>query len=130
MHVDISRDLKLSKIAHLFVLLAEGKDHGELPDVVSKAIRDAGFEGRSDETITVLAGEPRKVTLVGLGKRDALTIRGLRASIGAVGRTAKKQRDKTIGVIVPYALPNLDDEQSTLAIADLLAQSDYKYDPY
>ena len=130
MQVDISRDLKLSKISHLFVLLAEGKDRGELPDVVEKAIREAGFEGRSDETITVLASEPRKITLIGLGKRESLSVRGLRASIGLIGRTAKKQRDKTIGVIVPYALPNLDDEQSTVVLADMLAQSDYKYDPY
>src|SRR5688572_22824766 len=108
MQVDISRDLKLSKISHLFVLLAEGKDRGALPEAVEKAIRDAGFEGRSDETITVLAGEPRKITLIGLGKRESLSLRGLRASIGLIGRTAKKQRDKAIGVIVPYTLPNLD----------------------
>ncbi|HUP59511.1 MAG TPA: leucyl aminopeptidase [Thermoanaerobaculia bacterium] len=130
MQVDISRELKLSKIANLFVLLAEGKDHGALPDVVAKAVREAGFEARSEEAITVLAGEPRKITLIGLGKRDALSVRGVRAAIGAAGRTAKKHRDKSIGVIVPYTLPNLAGEQSTLLIADMLAQSDYKYDPY
>jgi len=131
MHVDIARELKFSKLDHLFVLLAEGKqDDLELPDSVRKIVRDAAFDGRSDVALTVLAGEPRKVTLIGIGKRDALTHRGVKGAIGTVGRTAKKQRDKNIGVVFPYTLKNLDAEQTTSAIADALAQSDYKYDPY
>ena len=131
MLVDIVRDLKVSKLDHLFVLLAEGKhDDVPVPDSVRKLIRDAGFEGRGDVAVTILAGEPRKVTLIGLGKKESLTIRGMRAAIGAVGRTAKKHRDASIGVVFPYTLPKLDDEQTTKTVADALAQSDYKYDPY
>src|SRR5215212_5079774 len=131
MLVDIVRELKFSKLDHLFVLLAEGKhDDLGLPEVVRKLVRDAAFDGRADVAITVLAGEPRKVTLIGLGKRDALSVRGVRGAGGAVGRTAKKQRDKAIGVIFPYTLPQIDGEQTTRVIADALAQSDYKYDPY
>jgi leucyl aminopeptidase len=125
MLVDISRELKFSKLDHLFVLLAEGThDDLALPDPIHNIVREAAFEGRADLAITILGKEPRKVTLIGIGKRDALTIRGIRGAIAAVGRTAKKHRDPAIGVIVPYPFPDLD------VIADALAQSDYKYDPY
>ena len=131
MHVDISRDLKFSKIDHLFVLLAEGKqDDARVPDAVKKIIRDSRFEGRSDESITILAGEPRKVTLIGLGKADALSLRGVRGALTGTGRIAKRHRDKNIGVVFPYTLPKLDEERTTAIVADVLAQSDYKYDPY
>src|ERR1051325_2428395 len=125
MLVDISRDLKFPKLDHLFVLLAEGThDDVSLPDPIGRIVREAGFDGRSDVAVTILGKEPRKVTLIGLGKREALTIRGVRGAITSVGRTAKKHRDHAIGVIYPYPLPDLD------VVADALAQSDYKYDPY
>jgi leucyl aminopeptidase len=130
MHVDLSRDLKLSKLDHLFVLLAEGALDVDVPDVAEKAAREAKFEGRPDETITVLTGVPRKTTLIGIGKSDAVSLRGLRAALVHVAKTAKRHRDGKIGVIVPYTLPNMDAQRSTLLVADALAQSDYKYDPY
>jgi leucyl aminopeptidase len=129
MQVDVVRDPKLSKIDHLFVLLAEGKQDG-VPPAVAKAVKDSGFAGRSDESITVLAGEPKKLTLIGLGKPEAITHRGVRAAITAAGRTAKKHRDAKIALLFPYTIPNMSAEQTTLAVADALAQSDYKYDPY
>ena len=128
MQVDIARDVKLSKIDHLFVLLAEGAQN--IPDAVAKIVKDAKFAGRSEETLTVLAGEPRKVTLIGLGKQDAITHRNVRAAITTAGRTAKKHRDANIALIFPYTLPRMDDDGTAMAIADALAQSDYKYDPY
>ncbi|HYC60940.1 MAG TPA: leucyl aminopeptidase [Thermoanaerobaculia bacterium] len=130
MQVDISRDVKLSKIDHLFVLLAEGKIDVELPAAVAKAVRDAKFEGRGDEALTILSSEPRKITLIGLGKHETLTLRCARAGVTAAGRTAKKHRDAKIAMIFPYALPDLDANETALAIADMLAQSDYKYDQF
>ncbi|HVG23575.1 MAG TPA: leucyl aminopeptidase [Thermoanaerobaculia bacterium] len=129
MQVDIVRDAKLSKIDHLFVLLAEGARDVAIP-AVQKAIDDAKFGGRSDETLTVLAGEPRKITLIGLGKSDAITHRAMRGAVTAAGRTAKKHRDANIALLFPYPLPRMDADQTALAVADALAQSDYKYDPY
>ncbi|MFL6245451.1 MAG: leucyl aminopeptidase [Thermoanaerobaculia bacterium] len=130
MQVDLSRDVKLSKIDHLFVLLAEGKLHVDVPAVVRKAIADAKFEGRSEEQLTILAGEPRKVTLIGLGKHETLTLRGARAGITAAGRIAKKQRDAKIALLFPYTLPDMDADDTALIVADVLAQSDYKYDQF
>ncbi|MEA2462288.1 MAG: leucyl aminopeptidase, partial [Acidobacteriota bacterium] len=130
MQVEITRDAKLSKIDHLFVLLAEGTRDAELPDVVSTAIEDAKFQGRSDESLTILAKQPRKVTLIGLGKSDALTHRAVRGAVTAAGRIAKKQRDAKIALLFPYLLPNMNADETALAIADAMAQSDYKYDAY
>ncbi|HEX2123357.1 MAG TPA: leucyl aminopeptidase [Thermoanaerobaculia bacterium] len=130
MHVDIVRELKLPKTDHLFVLLAEGQLDVPVPDAAKNVVKESRFEGRGDETITVLNGQPRKVTLVGLGKAASLTLRGVRAALGTIGRTAKKQRDRNIAVVFPYTLPGLDAEETTVVIADALAQCDYKYDPY
>ncbi|HEX6099408.1 MAG TPA: leucyl aminopeptidase [Thermoanaerobaculia bacterium] len=129
MQVDIVREPKFSRIDHLFVLLPEGK-HDVPWESVAKAIREAKFEGRSDESITVLNGEPRKVTLIGLGKPDGVTHRGARAAVTTAGRTAKKHRDARIAVYFPGTLPRMDANATALALADALAQSDYKYDPY
>src|SRR5687767_10640436 len=101
MQVQIASDPKLSKIDHLFVLLSEGKQDVELPANVKKAISGAGFSGRSEESVTILAGQPRKVTLIGLGKPEKLTHRGIRAAITAAGRTAKRHRDAKIALLFP-----------------------------
>jgi leucyl aminopeptidase len=130
MKVDIVRDPNLSKIDHLFILLAEGAKEGDLPESVRKQVGDSGFSGRSDESITILAKAPRKITLIGIGKRDALTLRGIRAAITAAGRTAKKHRDINMALYLPYDLPGHDAAETALYVAGQLAQSDYKYDAY
>ena len=126
MQVHITRDAKPSKFDHLFVLLAEG----DKPDIAAQTIAGAKFEGRADESITVLTGEPRKTTLIGLGKKDKLTLRGVRGAITSVGRAAKKHRDAKIAVVFDYVLPDMDADQTALLVADALAQSDYKYDAF
>ena len=130
MQVDITREAKLAKIDHLFVLLAEGRLDRDLPAAVPAAIEEAKFQGRTDESLTLLAKQPRKITLIGLGKYDALTHRGVRAAVTAAGRIAKKQRDAKIALLFPYLLPNMDADATALAVADAMAQSDYKYDAY
>jgi leucyl aminopeptidase len=126
MEVLISAEPKLAKLDHLFVLLAEG----DKPRQWRKTLDDSGFGGRADESITLLGGEPRKVTLVGLGKREKLTIRGVRAAIYAVAKTAKKHRDRSIGLVLPYVIDPLSADETVRIAADALAQSDYKYDAY
>jgi leucyl aminopeptidase len=130
MQVEITSELKPSGIDHLFVLLTEGRRPAKLPDAVSEAIRAAKFEGRSDESITVLAGTPRKVTLIGLGKPEKLTRRAIRGAIAGAGRAAKKHRDARVALFFPHLIPGCDLERTALVAADLLAQSDYKYDAY
>jgi len=131
MQVEISREPKWSKVDHLFVLLTENAKaprDPQLPKDVAAAIGDSGFGGRADESITLLAGEPRKVTLIGLGKEDALTLRGLRAALYSAARIAKRQRDTNIALACPYTVPKATAEETLRLIADQLAQADYKYD--
>ena len=123
MDVTLNPDPKWSKIDHLFVLLAENEKRSPIKSV-QKAISGSGFTGRADETITVLSDAPKKTSLMGLGKRDAITLRSIRAALYSIGKTARKQRDRSIAVSVP------DGVEDIRVIADFLSQSDYKYDSY
>ncbi len=134
MNVDIQKDLKPAKVDHLFVVVAEKDKDVALPQAISKSVRktieNAGFDGRADESITILADEPRKITLMGIGKKDAINLRGIRAALYSIGKIAKKQRDARIAVLLPYNAGNLDANAMTRLVADYLAQTDYKYDEY
>ncbi|MDQ6802160.1 MAG: leucyl aminopeptidase [Acidobacteriota bacterium] len=125
MDVSINAQPKWSKIEHLFVLLAENdKAPRDIGKAVQKLIDGSGFKGNSDEIITLLANEPRKVTLMGLGKRDAITLRLVRTALYAIGKLARKQRDRSIAVAMPYPIADVG------ILVDYLSQSDYKYDSY
>jgi leucyl aminopeptidase len=125
MDVTLSKEPKWSKIDHLFVLLAENdKSPKELGKSIQKLIDGSGFKGNSDETITLLSSEPRKVTLMGLGKEDAISLRLIRTALYAIGKLARKQRDRSIAVAMPYSITEVG------VLVDYLSQSDYKYDSY
>jgi leucyl aminopeptidase len=131
MDVTITREPKVAKADHLFVLIAENSK----PDVAvaakaMKTIADAGFTGKVDETLTTVAGEPKKITLLGIGNEGAFTIRGLRTALYSVAKTAKKQRDRNIIVVLPYSVPKLGADETTRVAAAALSGSDYKYDAY
>jgi leucyl aminopeptidase len=131
MDVTITREPKVAKADHLFVLIAENSK----PDVAvaaqaMKAISDAGFTGKAEESLTTVAGEPKKITLLGIGKQDALTIRILRTALYSIAKTAKKQRDRNIVVVLPYSVPKLDADETTRVAAAALSGGDYKYDTY
>ncbi|HXG58087.1 MAG TPA: leucyl aminopeptidase [Thermoanaerobaculia bacterium] len=134
MRVDIVSEPKLSRVDHLFILLTEEPRDPAFPrafaKAAAKAIGDSRFSGRADESITLLAGEPRKLTLIGLGKPQKLSIRGLRAAIYNVGKIARRQRDAKIAVFAPAIVPGHDAESMTRILADYLSQADYKYDAY
>ena len=131
MDVTITREPKVAKADHLFVLIAEGAR----PDVAvaaksMQAIAASGFAGRADESLSTVAGEPKKITLIGIGKAESLTIRGLRTAIYSIAKMAKKQRDRNIIVVMPVAVPKLGAEETTRVAAEALAAADYKYDVY
>jgi len=131
MKVDIVREPNLSKIDHLFVLLAEGAVAGDnVPAQIRKGVERVRFGGRSDESITILTADGHKISLIGLGKQDGITLRSIRAAITGSARIARKQRDAHIALYLPYDLPGLDVEETARYVADHLAQADYKYDAY
>src|SRR6266849_2297641 len=125
MDVALNPEPKWSKIDHLFVALAEGdKAPRDVGKSIQKLIDGSGFKGRTDETITVLADAPRKITLMGLGKRDAINLRLIRTALYAIGKLSRKQHDRSIAVAIPYPIADV------AVLADFLSQSDYKYDSY
>ncbi len=134
MNVEISPEPKLSRIDHLFVLLTENSDPGDLPTalepMVADAVKRARFQGRADESITILAEEPRKLTIAGLGKRDELSFRSVRAALYSIGKLAHKQRDGKIAIAFPYLLPGLDATATARLLAGAIAEIDYKYDNF
>ena len=72
MDVSITREPKVAKADHLFVLIAEGSTpHVDVAAKAMQAIAAAGFTGRAEDTLTTVAGEPKKITLVGIGHRLA-----------------------------------------------------------
>ncbi|HSP14624.1 MAG TPA: leucyl aminopeptidase [Thermoanaerobaculia bacterium] len=127
MKVEIASEPRFRKLDHFFVLAAQNAD---LDGIAADVAARGRFEGRKDETITSLEDEPRKVTLVGLGKRDDLSIRGLTKALGTVAKIAQKQRDRRIAVEVVPSLPGIGPVAATRVTATLLAQADYKYDQY
>src|SRR5712691_10520798 len=133
MHVEITREAKLAKLDHLFILIAEKGDlqiAKSIRAIASEVVKRSGFYGRSEETITVLEDEPHKVTLVGVGKEDEFSIRCLSKALGTVARTAQKQRDRRIAVAVGAPLRDIDAEPATRLTASMLAHADYKYDAF
>jgi leucyl aminopeptidase len=137
LQVEVIREPKPSKIDHLFVVIAEegeAESTMSLPPslevVIREAIARSAFAGRNDESITILSEEPKKLTLLGAGKEKELTIRGARAAAFSIGKIARRARDRRIAVVFPYALPGLDDEETTALMTDILSHADYKYDDY
>jgi leucyl aminopeptidase len=131
MDVTITREPKLAKADHLFVLIAENsKPDIEMAAKAMQTVAAAGFTGRTDESLSTVSDEPKKITLVGIGKEEELSIRGLRAALYRVATMARKHRDRNIIVALPYAIPRLGIEQTTRVAAEALAASDYKYDAY
>jgi leucyl aminopeptidase len=138
LEVKISREPRLSKIEHLFLLVLEDQEPGldlypkEVRELAAKAIRRAGFIGRADACITILTeeGKPSKLTLIGLGKAKTFSIRLAKTALYGVGRIARRNRDTSIGVVLPYQLPKLSQAETVRLAAELLMQSDYRYDPY
>lgn len=138
MRVQISSSPKLARVDHLFILVAEhdGKKrtiHAQ-PDarkMIEAAIAESRFTGRSDEAITFLRKDgPRKVTLIGIGKESAISHRSVKTGIHALAKAAKRARDKSIAVLIPYTLPGLDDAKGARLIYDLLTHADYRYDAW
>lgn len=72
--------------------------------VLAELIAETEFKGKagSSAVTRVGGGSPvRKVMLVGLGKADAPKLDGWRRAAAAVGRLAKKEKCKTLGISLP-----------------------------
>jgi leucyl aminopeptidase len=133
-NISLSRRPRFSRIDNLFLLLAEGETGAAFPfdstlnKKIAAAISRSGFAGRQDEGLTILLdGEPKKLTLIGVGKPDAFNHRTARAAIQGIARIAQRNADASIAVYSPRMLPGDDAEDTALFMLDRLAHSDYRY---
>lgn len=102
--------------------------------ILKEIIAEEEFTGKTNSTafIRVAGGSLKKIILVGLGKPEAFKIDGLRRAAAAVGRVAKKQRSRVLGLSFP--LWNNDPTASAQAIAEgvqlaLYQDNRFKSDP-
>ncbi|MEL4898384.1 leucyl aminopeptidase [Crocosphaera sp. Alani8] len=87
--------------------------------ILAELIEEAEFEGKSgSKAVTRLgSGSPiRKLILVGLGKKDQLSLDTLRLGAAVVARVGKQEKAKSLGISFPAV--NEDKEKTTAAIAE------------
>jgi len=104
----------------------------QLPSEISALFEGGDFRGRADQTLLLYprtAGSPRRLLLVGLGKRDALNPgRIRRASATALRRVRDMQvGDMTVGT---YGDLPLDPEAAAQAFAEGLELGAYQFKRY
>jgi len=72
--------------------------------VLNELIAETEFKGKEGSSAVTRVGSRspvRKVMLVGLGKPDSLKLDNWRRAAAAVGRLAKKEKSKTLGISLP-----------------------------
>lgn len=86
--------------------------------VLKELIAETEFKGKlgSSASVRVGSGSLRKVILVGLGKPDTKALDGWRRAAAVVGRLAKKEKCKTLGISLPVC--NGDTAATAQAIAE------------
>ncbi len=86
---------------------------------LTELIEETEFEGKSGSSaVTRIGGNSpiRKLMIVGLGKKDELTLDTLRLGTAGVARLGKKEKVKTLGIHFPVL--NEDKKASSTAIAE------------
>jgi leucyl aminopeptidase len=130
LQLDLSNDPRRLKAEHLYLLLTEGTTDSDIPEVAT-ALQKSGFGGRSEETLTVFTGrKPARVTLLGLGKPEKLTIRSLRSAVYATAKRARKARETSIAIGFAGDPGNHTRAEVVRILADTVPQADYKFDTY
>uniref|UniRef100_UPI0030D7D0D0 leucyl aminopeptidase n=2 Tax=Cyanothece sp. BG0011 TaxID=2082950 RepID=UPI0030D7D0D0 len=91
----------------------------KLGGTIAEFIEEAEFEGKSGSSVvTRISGKSpiRKLMLVGLGKKDELTLDTLRLTAATVARLGKTEKVKTLGINLPVV--DNDASSTTAAIAE------------
>jgi leucyl aminopeptidase len=76
----------------------------KLSDLMQELIDEVEFKGAADTSATIRvgsAGAIRKLTLLGLGKADDLTLESLRRAGATAARVSKKEKCKVLGISLP-----------------------------
>ncbi|AUT02741.1 leucyl aminopeptidase [Nostoc sp. CENA543] len=92
---------------------------GQFAGILKEVIAEEEFTGKANSTVftRVSGASPvKKIILVGLGKADNLKLETLRRTAAAVGKVAKKQKSKVLGLSFP--LWNNDPTATVQALAE------------
>ncbi|MGQ4650189.1 leucyl aminopeptidase [Lyngbya aestuarii] len=76
----------------------------KLDGTIKELIEETEFKGSVSATAACRVGANssiRKIILIGLGKKNALSLDSLRKSAAAIARTAKQQNSKTLAISLP-----------------------------
>ncbi|MFN8482319.1 MAG: leucyl aminopeptidase [Anaerolineae bacterium] len=103
-----------------------------LPDDVARLLEPGDFRGRAGQTVLLYprsASGPRRLLLVGLGQRGALTTDALRQAAAVAVRQARSLLVPAVTVGIHDKLP-LDRGIAAQAVAEGLELGAYRYWPY
>ncbi len=96
-----------------------------------KLASEERFKGNEGDVVTLstTAGAASRVTLVGLGDKEALSLDTLRKAAGRGARATLSRNLDTVSLAVP-SFDDLDDHQVAQAIAEGALLANYRFDKY
>lgn len=96
----------------------------KLAGTLKELIEESEFKGSAGSSAVTRVGSGssiRKIILVGLGKPDFFSLDSLRRAAGAIARSAKQQKSKTLGISLPVANDNPTDTAQAITEGIILA---------
>ncbi|MCL5435694.1 MAG: leucyl aminopeptidase [Patescibacteria group bacterium] len=107
----------------------------KVDELLQDAIASGDFRGKTQEILTVfLTSEkfPRRLALLGLGKKAEFTLEGSRKAVAILAPLLHKHRIKKIAVQLPLELPKnaRSVEEATAAVVEGLLLSLYQFHEY
>ncbi|MBZ0264086.1 leucyl aminopeptidase [bacterium] len=101
---------------------------------LTTAMKRGGFSGKKSDTLFLYNSTdsgPNYLMLLGLGKRDAYTLEGLRRRFGDAGKEVRGKKYKTASVLPPVAgMDTAAATDVTVAITEGFSLATYRYTPY
>lgn len=104
-------------------------DIEQFRDIILPPIAAGDFEGKEGEIVCLWSNKPeeKRLLLLGLGSKQAINAESLRRSWSQLVRFCRKQKIKTINLIMPF-IETLPHTIATKAIVEGLFFGDYVFD--
>lgn len=130
-------DLRNRKNADLLVLpfwkhkkcVESAADIGPYKSYADYPISSCDFTGNEGEVLIVYSDQPkqeRRIALLGLGEKDALTVEKLRRALAGLAKACRKRKIKEINLLVPQH-PALTEEETARGVAEGLLLTNYTF---
>lgn len=104
-------------------------ENDQLPAEIAGLLEEGDFRGKANETLLLYprgAVAPRRLLLVGLGKREGLTAESVRRASAAALRDARKLQVEAVSISADGDLP-LKSEVTAQALAEGLEMGAYRF---